>query len=902
MNVVKAANAEPIPGYRLIEPLGSGGFGEVWKCEAPGGLFKAVKFVRGETDAIHDDGPAGAEQELRALQRVKSLRHPFLLSLDRVEYVDGELVIVMELADRSLHDLLVEYQAAGKPGVPRAELLRYFAEAAEALDVLNQEHGLQHLDVKPRNLFLLGRHVKVADFGLVSSLAELSGCAPHAVQMGGVTPVYASPESFLGAITLFSDQYSLAVTYYELLVGAPPFAGKNFRQLALQHLQAEPDLGRLPESDRAVVARALAKEPRHRFPSCLAFVHALETGEVGAAAPPPGSAPRRPKPATRIDVPVLDLASTPTSARRIAPDAVTPPNGTERPAFPPCASPHATPPSVHTLRPGDAPPVRPSGLLATAANDPLADLQFQECVVRGPAGETWTARTADGRDRLVKFFFGLTFADARKENENLALLRGLRHDALEPMDVVGGGERRLAILTDACPDTLASRLQECQGMGLPGVPRVELLARMEAAAEALDGLFEAFGLRHLGLTPRQLVLRNGQPRLLDFGVAELIHRAAGQQPAALNPRYAPPELFEGRVHASADAYSLAVIYSELLTGAHPFRGASQRNLASPARRGSPDVSLVPSADRAVLLTALHPDPARRFPSCSAFVAALGANGACRPAGSRASKTTAVPGASADLTVTPTTRATMRQVINGLVVRAAGELEVREYHNIRYLLLPGRSLDHQFFAKLPAGTEKLRLDGFRQQWHGGAVESDGGRFTLQVASSGAVWRRLLGLQPGLRVRIETARGGAAMTDVQVRIEPVHCGRDEAVHLLEVTGPELLESLRTFFQALPERRNQARLPFERTVRVLPVYDDQSVGEAVVSRAKDISMRGMGLTMPCRPPSMRIRIRLSGDLPSEEVAVPACVVRALPQKDGGYEVGVRFLVEEGPFSGGA
>ena len=541
--------------------------------------------------------------------------------------------------------------------------------------------------------------------------------------------------------------------------------------------------------------------------------------------------------------------------------------------------------------------MRPSGLLTTAANDPLADLQFQDCVVRGPAGETWTARTADGRDRLVRFFFGLSFASARKENENLALLRGLRHDALEPMEVVGGGERRLAILTDACPDTLASRLEECQGMGLPGVPRVELLARMEAAAEALDSLFEAFGLRHLGLTPRQLVVRNGRPRLLDFGVAELIHRAGGQEPGALNPRYAPPEMFEGRVHASADAYSLAVIYSELLTGAHPFHGVGPRNLASPARCGAPDVSLVPSADRAVLLTALHPDPARRFPTCSAFVAALGPNGACRPAGSRAAATTAVPGAQTDLTVTPRSRTTMRQVINGLVVEAAGELEVREYHNIRYLLLPGRSIDHQFFAKLPVGTEKLRLDGFRQQWRGGPVEADGGRFTLEVASPGVVWRRLFGLRPGLRVRVETAHAGAAMTDVQVRIEPMGRGREATNQLLEERGPELLESLRAFFQALPERRNQARLPFEHTVRVLPVYDDQSEGEAVVSRAKDISMRGMGLTMPCRPPSLRVRIRLSGEAPLEEVSVPACVVRALPQKDGGYEVGVRFLVEEGP-----
>ena len=211
-------------------------------------------------------------------------------------------------------------------------------------------------------------------------------------------------------------------------------------------------------------------------------------------------------------------------------------------------------------------------------------------------------------------------------------------------------------------------------------------------------------------------------------------------------------------------------------------------------------------------------------------------------------------------------------------------------------MPGRSLDHQFFAKLPAGTEKLRLDGFRQQWHGGALEAEGNRFSLQVASSGGFWGRWLGLRPGLKVRIETVRAGAEMTDVQVRIEPALWGRGGGSYP-GGRGPELLESLRTFFQALPERRNQARLPFEQTIRVLPVFDDQSEGEAVVSRTRDISMRGMGLTMPCRPPSMRLRIRLPGDPPCEELAVPACVVRALPRRDGAYDVGVRFLVDEGP-----
>src|SRR5207248_4101098 len=93
-------DAEPLPGYRLIERLGGGGFGEVWKCRAPGGLHKAIKFVFGDLSAAGDG--QRAEQELKAMSRVKTVRHPYILSLERYDIIDGQLMIVMELADRNL--------------------------------------------------------------------------------------------------------------------------------------------------------------------------------------------------------------------------------------------------------------------------------------------------------------------------------------------------------------------------------------------------------------------------------------------------------------------------------------------------------------------------------------------------------------------------------------------------------------------------------------------------------------------------------------------------------------------------------------------------------------------------------------------------------------------------------
>src|SRR6516164_3505687 len=271
------SHAEPIPGYRLIERLGGGGFGEVWKAEAPGGLHKAIKFVFGDL-ASADDGSQRAEQELKALSRVTTVRHPYILSLERYDIIDGQLIIVMELAERNLWDRFKECRAQGLPGIPRDELLGYMEETAEALDLMNSTYQLQHLDIKPQNLFLMFQHVKVADFGLVK---DLEGMAASVT--GGVTPVYAAPETFDGWVSRFSDQYSLAIVYQELLTGLRPFAGNNVRQLVLQHLQGTPNLASLPAADQPLIARALAKSPDERHPTCIEMVRAL------AATSAPGS-------------------------------------------------------------------------------------------------------------------------------------------------------------------------------------------------------------------------------------------------------------------------------------------------------------------------------------------------------------------------------------------------------------------------------------------------------------------------------------------------------------------------------------------------------------------------------------------------------------------------------------
>ncbi|MGI9515830.1 MAG: tubulin-like doman-containing protein [Pirellulaceae bacterium] len=250
--------------YVLKERIGTGGYGEVWSVEAPGGMLKAAKFIYG----FHDE--KRAQRELKALDRIKHIRHPFLLSLERIDVVDGRLIVISELADMCLKKRFNQCLEHGQPGIEREELLRYMSESADALDYIAESHSLVHLDIKPENLLLVGGHAMVADFGLVKDLKAVNQSL-----MDGLTPAYAAPELFDGQPGQASDQYSLAIVYQEMLTATRPFSGTTAAQLANQHLHSRPNLNELPRSDQAVIARALSKDPAKRYPDCRSFVEEL---------------------------------------------------------------------------------------------------------------------------------------------------------------------------------------------------------------------------------------------------------------------------------------------------------------------------------------------------------------------------------------------------------------------------------------------------------------------------------------------------------------------------------------------------------------------------------------------------------------------------------------------------
>jgi serine/threonine protein kinase len=905
MALVKCPNLEPVPGYRLVEPLGKGGFGEVWKCLAPGDLFKAIKFVNGEAaSGLHDLTTNGADQELRSFNLIKSIRHPFVLSIERVEVVDQELIIIMELADRSLHDVQVSYQKAGLPGVPRRELVKYLRQAAEALDVLNLEYGLQHLDIKPRNLFVVHQYTKIADFGLVNSLADLS---KGTLNLAAVTPLYASPESFVGKITLFSDQYSLAIAYHELLTGTFPFDGRNFRQLAMQHTSQEPDLSRLSDADRPVVARAMAKNPRERYGSCAEFVDELLT----IPSPEPVKRPTRRVPVVQPaapselvsqDVnPVAQTMAVPPVKQAAAIAMVEPAEtvtepipGNERvPAPAPLASVEVARPDAKTE------PRQDCGV--------LPGYHFRECISRATTGEVWLARRECGGNFLVKLVAGFDAEACGGAGGRLERLKNLSHEYLIKSDLIVTPSGQLAIVTEHVGQTLADRLREYQQKGQPGIPRDELCAYMAAVAQCLDDLAESEQLHHLSLTPREIVLTDDSLRVHDFGLAELVWLPGEIPTGSINPRYSAPELAAGRASATSDQYTLALIYQEMLTGLHPFRNVGSRSHSyTPTRpSGKPDLSLVPAHDRPALLRAMSTDPERRFGSCSELMQILLVAGAepefagrSGPAVQRAvlASRSDTFYAAGDPT-TPPAGPVLADMLNAVVAQARGEVEVHMLGGARYLVRPGRRIEHECCARLLPTAIKVQLHGFRQEWGAQVVSSDVFNHVFQIRAGGSLWKRMLGRGAVLEVRVRFRPPDTtlvAMTPVTIVIEPTGSTSEEAASLLNEMGAKVLESLRRHLQAEAERRQQDRLPFEQPVTVRPVYRDGSIGGDMIAQGVNISLGGMRIVIPFDPETDQLVVELIPPAsPRDHVAINTRIIRIEPCSDGLFDVALCFIM---------
>jgi serine/threonine protein kinase len=265
-----AAGAAPddLPdGYRLIRRIATDGLAEVWEAEAPGG-FKVAVHV----------GPDRGELELkrRTFERLRQFRHPYLLALHGFWAGNGKLIIVTELADGNLHDRLKECLQQELPGIPVGELIASVHEAAAGLDYLHGK-SVVFRDVKPQRLLQLQGHVKLDSpwmLWLAANAAQGDMCG---------TPRYMAPEGWQGKFSPMSDQYSLAVSYFELRTGQPLLNATNIRDLAFQHLEGKIDLSSLPKAERSVLQKALAKEAKQRYPTCVKFAHALRQASSGIA-------------------------------------------------------------------------------------------------------------------------------------------------------------------------------------------------------------------------------------------------------------------------------------------------------------------------------------------------------------------------------------------------------------------------------------------------------------------------------------------------------------------------------------------------------------------------------------------------------------------------------------------
>jgi serine/threonine protein kinase len=294
-----AAGTE-VAGYRIVEQAGSGGMGVVYRAEETGlgGRPVALKLL---PPALAGD-PDFRARFLREMRVAAAIDHPNIVPIYRAGEDRGLLYLAMRYVHAS--DLRRVLEAEGRLEPGRA--LAILDQVARALDVAHTR-GLVHRDVKPANILLAPpifdsdpEHVYLVDFGLARSDSDDRSIGGEGSFLG--TPRYAAPEQAAGRpVDGRSDGYALGCVLYECLTGHPPFPGGSGEAVLLAHLEATPPRVTalrpdLPPAIDQVIARAMAKAPDDRFPTCRALITAARE----ALFPPRGT--RQPPPTTPATV------------------------------------------------------------------------------------------------------------------------------------------------------------------------------------------------------------------------------------------------------------------------------------------------------------------------------------------------------------------------------------------------------------------------------------------------------------------------------------------------------------------------------------------------------------------------------------------------------------------------
>jgi len=273
--------------FRLVERIASGGMGDVWRCvDEVLGRTVAVKIL---LPALLEE-PGFSERFRGEALTMATINHPSVVDIyDYGSDPSAGAYLVMEYVEG---DALS--RTLGR--VSRLTPARTMALVAQAADALQAAHekGVVHRDVKPGNLLVRPNGTLVlTDFGIARSAGAAALTAAGSV-LG--TAMYISPEQAMGEqASPLSDVYALGVVAYQCLAGRRPFEGENPLEIAMRHVrEAAPPLPPdIPPNVRAIVERAMAKDPKARWPTAAAFaaVARRAAGELAAAGPRPGGVP-----------------------------------------------------------------------------------------------------------------------------------------------------------------------------------------------------------------------------------------------------------------------------------------------------------------------------------------------------------------------------------------------------------------------------------------------------------------------------------------------------------------------------------------------------------------------------------------------------------------------------------